>query len=151
VLTKSQAFSRFCYYFSRRFSRFFFLPALYVVATFLSSSLARAADNALHGALAMDQQLSQLEKLLPLYDVTKPPPFIDPAIWAVIVPKDNAMIQERVAHGRKLYFDTRLSKDGTVACATCHDVSRGFTDQRPVSEGIEGKLGQRNSPTPLSQ
>ena len=40
------------------------------------------------------------------------------------------MTAERVALGKKLYFDTRLSADGTVACATCHDVSRGFTDQR---------------------
>ena len=82
--TKSQAFSQLCYYFSRRFSRFFCLPALYVIATFLSSWLAQAADNAFHGALAMDQQLAQLEKLLPSYDVTKPPPFIDPAIWVAL-------------------------------------------------------------------
>jgi cytochrome c peroxidase len=121
-----------------------------MIAIFPSSSLAQAADNALHGALPMDQQQAQLEKLLPAHDVTKPPPSIDPAIWAAVVPKDNAMTPERVALGRKLYFDTRLSKDGTVACATCHDVSRGFTDQRPVSEGIEGKLGQRNSPTTLN-
>jgi cytochrome c peroxidase len=60
------------------------------------------------------------------------------------------MTPERVALGRKLYFDTRLSADGTVACATCHDVSRGFTDQRPVSEGIGGKLGRRNAPTVLN-
>ena len=65
-------------------------------------------------------------------------------------PTDNAMTPERVALGRKLYFDTRLSRDGTVACATCHDVTRGFTDQRPVSEGIGDKLGRRNAPTTLN-
>jgi cytochrome c peroxidase len=55
-----------------------------------------------------------------------------------------------VALGRKLYFETRLSADGTVACATCHDVSRGFTDQRPVAEGIRDQLGRRNSPSTMN-
>jgi cytochrome c peroxidase len=134
----------------QRFLSAVFLPALMASITFFLSSPAWTADNALHGALPMDQQLSQLEKLLPAHDVTKPPPHVDPVIWEAVVPKDNTMTPERVALGRKLYFDTRLSKDGTVACATCHDVSRGFTDQRPVSEGIGGKLGQRNSPTTLN-
>ncbi|MCS6925567.1 MAG: cytochrome-c peroxidase [Candidatus Binatia bacterium] len=109
-----------------------------------------AADNRLHGALPMDQQLAQLDRLLPPRDVTQPPPNIDGVIWQALIPQDNAMTPERVALGRKLYFDTRLSRDGTVACATCHDVSRGFTDQRPVSEGIDDKLGQRNAPTTLN-
>ena len=60
------------------------------------------------------------------------------------------MTPERVALGRKLYFDTRLSKDNSVSCATCHDVTRGFTDQRDVSEGIGGQLGRRNAPTVLN-
>jgi cytochrome c peroxidase len=60
------------------------------------------------------------------------------------------MTPERVALGRKLYFDTRLSKDNTVSCATCHDVTRGFTDQLSVSEGIGGQLGRRNAPTTLN-
>jgi len=110
----------------------------------------QAQDNSLHGALAMDKQMARLDKLLQKQDLTQPPAKLDPAIWQAIVPEDNAVTPERVALGRKLYFDTRLSKDGTVACATCHDVSRGFTDQRPVSEGIGDKLGQRNSPTTLN-
>jgi cytochrome c peroxidase len=78
------------------------------------------------------------------------PQGIDAQIWALVVPKDNAPTAERVALGRKLFFDTRLSKDGTVACATCHDVSKGFTDRRPISEGVGDKLGRRNAPTPLN-
>ena len=42
-------------------------------------------------------------------------------------------------------FDARLSADGTVACATCHDPARAFTDGRPVSVGIHGRVGQRNA------
>jgi cytochrome c peroxidase len=40
--------------------------------------------------------------------------------------------------------------DGTVACSTCHDPARAFTDGRPVSIGVNGQAGQRNSPTILN-
>ncbi len=104
-----------------------------------------------HGALNMDTQKALLEKLLPERDVTQPPPGVDPVVWQqVVIPKDNKMTPERVALGKKLYFETRLSKDGTVACATCHDISRGFTDQRKVSEGVGGALGKRNAPTTMN-
>ncbi|MGH8467997.1 MAG: cytochrome-c peroxidase [Gammaproteobacteria bacterium] len=104
-----------------------------------------------HGALDMGQQKTLLETLLPERDVTRSPPGVDPGIWQqLVIPEDNKMTPERVALGKKLYFETRLSKDGTVACATCHDVSRGFTDQRPVSEGINGALGKRNAPTTMN-
>jgi cytochrome c peroxidase len=56
----------------------------------------------------------------------------------------------RVALGQKLFFEPRLSGDGTVACATCHDPDRAFTDGRPVSVGIHGRVGQRNAPTILN-
>ena len=56
----------------------------------------------------------------------------------------------RVALGQKLFFEPRLSGDGTVACATCHDPVRAFTDGRPVSVGIHGRVGQRNAPTVLN-
>jgi cytochrome c peroxidase len=56
----------------------------------------------------------------------------------------------RVALGQKLFFEPRLSGNGTVACATCHDPDRAFTDGRPVSVGIHGRVGQRNSPTVLN-
>jgi cytochrome c peroxidase len=55
-----------------------------------------------------------------------------------------------VALGQKLFFEPRLSGDGTVACATCHDPDRAFTDGRPVSVGIHGRVGQRNAPTVLN-
>ena len=56
----------------------------------------------------------------------------------------------RVALGQKLYFEPRLSGDGTVACATCHDPARAFTDGRSTSVGIHGRVGQRNAPTVLN-
>src|SRR6201998_1406357 len=65
-------------------------------------------------------------------------------------PNDNPQTPEQIALGEKLFFDGRLSADGTVACATCHDPARAFTDGRPVSIGIKGRLGQHNAPTLLN-
>ena len=66
------------------------------------------------------------------------------------IPADNPQTPEKTALGKKLFFDGRLSADGTVACATCHDPARAFTDGRPVSVGIDGRAGQRNAPTVLN-
>ena len=66
------------------------------------------------------------------------------------VPADNPQTPEKIALGEKLFFDGRLSVDGTVACSTCHDPALAFTDGRPVSIGVKGRLGQRNSPTILN-
>jgi cytochrome c peroxidase len=52
--------------------------------------------------------------------------------------------------GKLLYFDKRLSKDGTVACATCHDPTKGWTDQVPTSTGIDGQVGGANAPTVIN-
>jgi cytochrome c peroxidase len=67
-----------------------------------------------------------------------------------VTPPDNPQTPEKIALGRKLFFDGRLSADGTVACATCHDPARAFTDGRPASVGIHGRAGQRNAPTVLN-
>lgn len=65
-------------------------------------------------------------------------------------PADNPQTPEKIALGEKLFFDGRLSVDGTVACSTCHDPARAFTDGRPVSIGVKGRTGQRNAPTILN-
>jgi cytochrome c peroxidase len=49
-----------------------------------------------------------------------------------------------------LFFDGRLSADGTVACSTCHDPARAFTDGRPTSIGFKDRIGERNAPTVLN-
>ena len=67
-----------------------------------------------------------------------------------MTPPDNPQTPEKIGLGQKLFFDGRLSADGTVACATCHDPARAFTDGRPVSIGIHGRAGQRNAPTVLN-
>src|SRR6266849_1416052 len=68
--------------------------------------------------------------------------------WVISPP--NSRMPARAALGQKLFFDARLSANGAVACATCHNPARAFTDGRPTSIGIHGRLGQRNAPTVLN-
>lgn len=63
------------------------------------------------------------------------------------VPEDNALTPEKVALGRQLFFDKRLSADGSVSCYSCHVCENGLTDGKPVAEGALGKKLTRSSPT----
>jgi cytochrome c peroxidase len=72
------------------------------------------------------------------------------ALTKSVVPPSSSRTPAVVALGEQLFFDSRLSGDGAVACASCHDPARAFTDGRPTSVGIRGKVGQRNSPTVLN-
>jgi len=65
------------------------------------------------------------------------------------IPDQNPLTPEKVTLGRQLYFEKRLSADGTVSCATCHDPQQGFADGHPVGVGIKNQTGARNSPTVL--
>jgi len=53
----------------------------------------------------------------------------------------------KVQLGKQLFFDTRLSKDDTINCATCHNLQNGGVDGLKVSFGIKGQTGKRNAPT----
>ena len=66
------------------------------------------------------------------------------------IPPDNPQTPGKIALGQRLFFDGRLSADRSVACSTCHDPARAFTDGKPTSIGIKGRLGQRNAPTILN-
>src|SRR5713226_202929 len=72
------------------------------------------------------------------------------ALTASVILPGSPLTPATVALGEKLFFDSRLSGDGTVACATCHDPARAFTDGRPTSVGIHGRISQRNAPTVLN-
>jgi cytochrome c peroxidase len=68
----------------------------------------------------------------------------------VPIPADNPPTRETIELGRRLYYDTVLSGDGTVSCASCHDPEHAFADGKQVSEGVSGKKGTRNSSTVLN-
>lgn len=54
---------------------------------------------------------------------------------------------DKVALGRRLFNDTRLSNDNSISCASCHDLTKGGDDGLPYSIGIDGKEGSINAPT----
>ncbi len=61
------------------------------------------------------------------------------------IPEDNPTTIDGVALGRHLFYDSLLSVDSTVACATCHLQASGFTDNLPMSVGVDGATGRRSS------
>ena len=60
---------------------------------------------------------------------------------------DNVLTESKIALGKALYFDNRLSKDETQSCNTCHNIETYGVDNSPTSKGDNGGFGNRNSPT----
>ena len=86
------------------------------------------ADTTLSIPLELDEGPDWLEPVRPLPLTTQ----LDP---------------QKVALGQRLFHDTRLSRDATVSCASCHDLTAGGDDGRAVSAGVGGALGDVNAPT----
>jgi len=66
------------------------------------------------------------------------------------IPLENNYNVKKALLGQKLFFDTRLSYNNSVSCASCHIINDGGDDNLPVSFGVDGKTGIRNSPTVLN-
>ena len=81
--------------------------------------------------------------------------FASSAISIIITEKDKRGLPKedkpetdsKIELGKKLFFDPILSRSGTVSCASCHKPEHGFSDDKPVSIGINGQKGDRNTPT----
>jgi cytochrome c peroxidase len=67
------------------------------------------------------------------------------------VPEGNPLTAEKIEQGRRLFFDRRLSRDGSIACSSCHDPERAFSDGRPVAVGVFDRKGRRNSPALINR
>jgi cytochrome c peroxidase len=63
------------------------------------------------------------------------------------IPLSVAVDARKLALGRRLFNDPRLSHDNSVACASCHQLASGGADGAPHSTGIGGRQGARNAPT----
>src|SRR5512135_13922 len=63
------------------------------------------------------------------------------------VPAGNPQTPEKIELGKKLFFDRRLSGDGTMSCATCHDPEKAFTDGQDISLSYPTTRNWRNAPT----
>jgi len=84
-----------------------------------------------------------MKPLILLSLVLRPPLGLD---LYMPVPEANPLTPQKIALGRKLFFDKRLSRDGTLSCGTCHDPKLEFSDGRKVARGIDGQGGTRSAP-----
>ena len=80
---------------------------------------------------------------LPAYGVTDP---LEP-VGEIVIPRENPQTPAKIELGKKLFFDRRLSGDGTMSCATCHDPKQGYSDGLPISLNYPTTRNWRNSPT----
>jgi cytochrome c peroxidase len=67
------------------------------------------------------------------------------------VPEENPLTTEKIELGRRLFFDRRLSRDESVACASCHDPKRAYSDGRATAIGVFGRRGRRNAPALINR
>ena len=110
----------------------------------LSTSTTRPTSSGPCGAAATRSISTRLKLLVIAGSVllatawTAPPP---------LIPEDNPPSAASVELGRWLFYDKRLSVNGTYACASCHRLDRAFTDGRPVAIGATGKSHWRNTPS----
>lgn len=73
------------------------------------------------------------------------------ALTALPPLEGQSLSHRRVETGKKLFFDTRLSADHSISCATCHDPQRAFADDRPLSIGVFGRVGERHVPSLIAR
>lgn len=77
-------------------------------------------------------------------------PDIGPLPTSTPMPSTNLNYAAKLELGKQLYFDGRLSKNGAIACAFCHNPGTGWADPRQTSIGIGGGVGGRQAPTVLN-
>ncbi len=65
----------------------------------------------------------------------------------VPVPEDNPVTRAKADLGEQLFKEQRFSATGEIACSSCHEPDKAFTDGRAIAEGIKGRIGTRHSPT----
>ena len=76
--------------------------------------------------------------------ITITPPLGLPSL---VIPSDNPPTAETIALGRRLFYEPKLSSDATIACASCHDPKKGFTDNQAVATGVRNQTGTRSTPS----
>jgi cytochrome c peroxidase len=70
---------------------------------------------------------------------------------AAYIPEDNPLTPEKIALGKQFFWDTRWSRNGTVACVSCHDPDHGWGDPRQFSVRFDGTPTSRHSPTLINR
>ncbi len=88
--------------------------------------------------LADEKNHAELDVLLPMG--------LDLGQREIVGLKENPLTRAKIELGRQLYFDTRLSSDNTISCASCHAPEEGYGKHTRFGVGVEGQEGNRNSP-----
>ena len=86
-----------------------------------------------------------VENYIPTPSPLQIPQLFQDKILNPIIPLDNPQTMEGIILGKKLFFDPILSADNSQSCAHCHAPENAFSDADRFSDGINGKLGNRNS------
>lgn len=74
----------------------------------------------------------------------------NPELKQIPFPQDNPLTDAKIAFGKKLFFDRRLSHGNQISCASCHIPEKAFTDGLPKSKGVAGRTAMRNAPSILN-
>ena len=115
------------------------LPA----ATYLTATLLLVLLTGLTGGAPREEPHAIWEADNPIQPIPASPLGIDIRLHRLKDPPTP----ETVRLGRWLFFDERLSADGTVSCGTCHRLENAFSEPKPVSTGVHGQTGTRKAPT----
>ncbi len=92
---------------------------------------------------ACNDEKSDEEIVAPIvyqYDIPQGFPSMD-------IPKDNRPSKQRITLGKKLFFDSILSKTKDISCGSCHQQHLAFADEVAISKGVHERQGERNSPS----
>jgi cytochrome c peroxidase len=120
--------------------------------TIVALLVAGAPEQVVAPAIAAYRQ-SAVTPLQDLGRIFNPSPLPARYVWEALpeqapAPPDNPTTPEKVALGKRLFYDTRLSGDGMLSCASCHDLyKKAGGDGRRTATGIAGQVGGRNVPT----
>lgn len=78
------------------------------------------------------------------------PPQVPLGLPPLKIPADNPLTEEKIALGKQLYFDPRLSRDGAVSCASCHDPAKGYSNGERFATGVDNQQGGRSAPVVIN-
>lgn len=135
------------------------LSALAPLSLLIAAGLAAGCDQGATpagGAPSASAQASAPASAASANVVVSPPPEMPKApplpaapegFPAIKTPSDNPLTAEKVMLGKQLFFDKRLSKDGSASCETCHVPEKGWTDGKALSTKVGGAVNTRHSPT----
>jgi len=110
--------------------------AIFVISTFVLA----CQDDDIVPAGPVEGDLTEIPYSPASYNLTIPPGFP-----TMIIPADNPLTVEGVELGRRLFYDPILSSDSTISCSSCHQIQFSFNDNKALSPGVGGLLGNRSS------